>query len=253
MSKNQLLVDYNTFHSKSAALRKIPDKKNFTYRLLIDFLKNNLFNMKAFQGKSILDLGCGVGSVSLYLAHSGYDVTGIDISINAINAARKAQKNLNIKNVKFILGDVSKKKFNKKFDVVILSEVIEHIKDDSALLRNVYKILNKNGLMIITTPSKSAPLYRLGVLGNFDRRVGHLRRYNRTELVELISKSVFVVNVFESKEGILRNFLFTFNMGNLLLKIANRISVLGDFISILDNILLKIAGGSNYYILAKKN
>jgi len=54
------------------------------------------------KGK-ILDLGCGYGIESLYLANLGFDVTGIDINNEAIKYARK--KAHNKKNIKFICGD----------------------------------------------------------------------------------------------------------------------------------------------------
>lgn len=106
--------------------------------------------------------------------------------------------------------------------------------------------------MLLTTPSENAPLYRMGLLRSFDTKVGHLRRYNKVELTKLINDKGFKIQVFEIKEGILRNFLFTFKIGNFPLRVINKLKILGDVFTVADNILLKLFGGSNYYILAKK-
>jgi len=99
------------------------------------------------KGK-ILDLGCGYGIESLYLANLGFDVTGIDINNEAIKYARK--KAHNKKNIKFICGDALK--FEKKlkpnsFDMVIDSAFSHTLRKKERVknIRDIYKILKKNG------------------------------------------------------------------------------------------------------------
>ena len=67
---------------------------------------------KYFEGKDVLDLGCGVGTFSLLLARSGYNATGLDISPESVKKSEENAGNLNLKNVKYVLGDCSGKIFN---------------------------------------------------------------------------------------------------------------------------------------------
>ena len=82
---------------------------------------------------------------------------------------------------------------NEKFDLVILTEVIEHLEDDKLALKRIYRLLDKGGIAIISTPSNNAPLYRLGMTKKFDERVGHVRRYSLEGLVEMCEKTGFEV------------------------------------------------------------
>lgn len=94
------------------------------------------------------------------------------------------------------------------FDFIICLEVIEHIEDDKKALKNMFNLLKPSGKLIISTPSKNAPLYKLGVAGKFDKRVGHLRRYSLEELERMLDEVGFTILESYKKEGIIRNFLF---------------------------------------------
>jgi len=239
---------YEIFHRQSQSLTTVPDKKNFTYRLIFDFIDRYIFNQKL----NILDAGCGVGSVSFYLANKNHQVTGIDVSKTAINAAKNTRQKLKIQNATFISGDISQKQLKKKYDLIIISEVLEHIDDDKLLLAHLSQSLKRKASMLITTPSLNAPLYKLGLLTEFDRRVGHIRRYSKTSLTKLITQSGLKVEAIEQREGLLRNYLFTIFKWGLPMRAIQKISLLGNFVTAIDNTLLKLFGGSNYFVLAKK-
>jgi len=67
----------------------------------------------------ILDLGCGSGRFSIGAAKKGFDVTGVDITPEAIDACRKRAKKENLDNAQFFVGDMSKLDFkNDTFDYV---------------------------------------------------------------------------------------------------------------------------------------
>lgn len=105
---------YELFHSKSKIQTKIVSDKNFTYRNIIYIL-----NKYITKSQKILDIGCGVGTISLYLANKGNKVFGIDISKNAITTARESAKHLGLKNVYFeemkFPNKTPKEKFNKSY------------------------------------------------------------------------------------------------------------------------------------------
>ena len=117
-------------------------------------------------------------------------------------------------------------------------------------MKEIWKRLKPVGLLIITTPSSNAPLYRLGLLNKFDISVGHLRRYTLPELTMLVEKNGYKVMKSGRHEGILRNYLFTNRGAGKLLKFVRwKIS---NIISIIDRMTIPIFGESNIHIVAQK-
>jgi 2-polyprenyl-3-methyl-5-hydroxy-6-metoxy-1,4-benzoquinol methylase len=111
----------------------------------------------AFPGRgtdavSVLDVGCGNGShLALPLARLGFQVTGVDIDAASIEHARAMAADLD--NAKFVCGDVSQFAERQSFDVVILSEVLEHTTEPGALLAASVRYLSPEGLVIVTVPN----------------------------------------------------------------------------------------------------
>jgi 2-polyprenyl-3-methyl-5-hydroxy-6-metoxy-1,4-benzoquinol methylase len=139
---------------------------------------------------------------------------------------------------------------NRKYDIVILTEVIEHIEHDSLAIKEIFKLLKSNGLLILSTPSINAPLNKLGLTKEFDKRVGHLRRYSQLDLERLLKVNNFKVEEIKKTEGIIRNFLFVNPLAGKLIRVVNRFG--SDFVTYLDNISIKLFGESNYIIIAKR-
>lgn len=78
-------------------------------------------------------------------------------------------------------------KTNKKFDLIVACEVMEHVKEDKKFLKMIYKILNKNGSVIISVPS------RMKYWGLDDELVGHYRRYEKINLIKIFQDANFEV------------------------------------------------------------
>ena len=101
------------------------------------------------------------------------------------------------------------------------------------------------------TPSKNAPLYRLGLTKDFDKRVGHLRRYREKELLDQIKYAGFNIIEIKKNEGILRNFLYTNSIAGNAIRFIKFFIV--DLISYLDNLSMLIFGESDFIVIAKKS
>ena len=101
---------------------------------------------------SVLDLGCGRGRHSLYLARQGYDVTGIDLSLHAIEKARAKAEEANIQNVRFLQNDM-RKPLAMVFDAVVnLFTTFGYFADDQEnkkVLDSIRLMLKKEGKFII--------------------------------------------------------------------------------------------------------
>lgn len=85
----------------------------------------------------VLDIGCGGGLLADDVARKAKKVVGIDITSRNIDYA---VKNHSRKNLQFIIGDATTYPFSGRFNKLILSNVLEHIKDRPALLKKISKL-----------------------------------------------------------------------------------------------------------------
>lgn len=236
---------YTEFHSKTKSHKKTILLNDFTYKLILQTLDKYIKT-----NQSILDIGCGAGTLALYCASKGNRVIGIDISSDAIKAATQSSKNLDLKNVKFIKNNFPKEYPKGSYDLIICTEVIEHLEEDKKAMKIIHKLLSPNGIVIVSTPSKNAPLYRLGLADSFDMRVGHLRRYSLDDLKKLSNECGFRVIKSHKQEGIIRNSLFILPyLGELIRLIKFQ---LVDVVTFIDNISLKLFGESQLFVVLKK-
>lgn len=82
---------------------------------------------------SVLDIGCGNGALSADLSKHCREVVGIDISEENIKQAKKRA------DINFICADVTNYDFKRSFDAIVLSNVLEHIKNRVTFLKNLSK------------------------------------------------------------------------------------------------------------------
>jgi ubiquinone/menaquinone biosynthesis C-methylase UbiE len=104
------------------------------------------------QGKRVLDAGCGTGYGSAELAQSATEVTGVDVSAEAIEYATA---NYPIDGLRFLESSCLAIPFPPEaFDLVVAFEVIEHLTDYRAFLDECARLLTRNGLLIVSSPNK---------------------------------------------------------------------------------------------------
>ncbi|HVZ12778.1 MAG TPA: class I SAM-dependent methyltransferase [Patescibacteria group bacterium] len=236
---------HEKYHKKTKKQFKTIESNNFTYRLLISELEKLVK-----KDIRILDIGCGAGTLDFYIANKGPKILGIDISDIAINSCIETAKQLGIKNAEFKRIYFPRENVTGKFDLIIFTEVIEHLEDDVLALQKINKLLNTNGKLILSTPSKNAPLNRLGLTKKFDLEVGHLRRYTEEELTRKLKKEGFKILKVNKTEGIIRNFLFVNPIAGKFVRFIK--FFVSDAVTIVDNFTLPLFGNSNYIIIAKK-
>lgn len=112
----------------------------------------NYLSTKKERG-SLLDVGSSFGVYSFELAKKGYDVIGIDTNKESINLANKIKRYVDFKNISFHHQNILNNDFPaKKFDVVIMIEALEHIKEDRKVIQEFNRILKDNGFIIISIP-----------------------------------------------------------------------------------------------------
>ena len=137
----------------------------------IEYIKNNIIkgfnissNHEPLKGISILDIGCGGGLLSEPLARLGAKVVGIDASKKNIDIAKH---HLRKSNLKIEYYDKSPENFNyeKKFDVILNMEIVEHVEDIPKFINQSTKFLKNNGLMFIATLNQTLKSYIFAILG----------------------------------------------------------------------------------------
>jgi len=127
----------------------------------IKYIKENIIKHFKIKSKNtplkninILDVGCGGGLISVPMKKLGANVVGIDASLKNINVAKIYSKQNNLE-IKYICSSPEKLKINKKFDVLLMLEIVEHIDDINFFIKQSSKFLKKNGLMFIATLNKT--------------------------------------------------------------------------------------------------
>ena len=137
----------------------------------IKYIKDNIiqhFNIKSknmpLKNINILDIGCGGGLISVPMKKLGANVVGIDASLKNINIAKTHSKKNNLK-IKYICSSPEKLKINKKFDILLMLEIVEHVDDINFFVKKSSKFLKKNGLMFIATLNKTLKSYIFAIVG----------------------------------------------------------------------------------------
>ncbi len=104
--------------------------------------------IKRYKNPKIIDLGCGTGLISKEIYEKlDINVTGLDLDKKSVEIAKK-----NCPQNTYLLKDISELK-GFKADIVICSEVLEHLEDPLSLLKKIKPALSKNGISIITVPN----------------------------------------------------------------------------------------------------
>lgn len=140
------------------------------------------------KSKYLLDVGCGRGYFLDEARKLGWDTYGIDVSESVVDYA-KNELHLNV-----AYGDIFSFQSERKFDVVILNQVIEHFVDPKKLIATCRKYLEDEGLLYIATPnieSLSAKVLK----GDFDHYIPpeHVSYFSQYTLKNLLDTLGFRV------------------------------------------------------------
>lgn len=168
------------------------------------YLYPTLYEMLAeHKGKRILDLGCGNGVIACRLLDDGFDLYGIDASETGISIA-------NTKNPgRFFVQDISSERLPDalsefRFDVVISTEVLEHIYAPRSYMKLIKNILPYDGIVIISTPYHGYLKNLVMALTNkLDSHFtvlwngGHIKFWSRRTLTMLLNEFGFKVIQFK--------------------------------------------------------
>jgi len=162
--------------------------------------------LKRLTFSSVVDIGCAHGyyatRIALDFPHS--KVKGIDINEKQLCIGNIVKKKFNIENLTFEKRDVCTSLLDEKYDLVLLLQVIEHLKEDNVILKKMRKMTHEHGHLIITTPNTESSIRNWAK--KYVRIVGHCRDgYKIQDLVRMVMNSGFKIKKVKLLSGTLGN------------------------------------------------
>jgi len=157
--------------------------------------KHTLSILEKFRGarKKLLDIGCGNGTFMLEALKYGWLPVGIDPSSELVNYVKK---NTNLIVYRKSIHDY---KTNNKCDLITMNQVIEHFTDPISVIRKCKKLLDRLGLLYISTPNISSYVSRIRK-SEFDYLIPpeHLSYFNKATLSKLLESEKFKILYIDS-------------------------------------------------------
>jgi len=148
-----------SWESYYATLKRVPK------RLRQPAVVDSVSAFKRGKIRRVLDLGCGAGRNSIYLAKQGFDVIGVDASASAVRLADRWANQEKLRNVEFLQATMTSIPFrSNEFDAAISISVMHHAlkKDIIETTNEVHRVLRKGGTFLANLTSVDDPRYGVG-------------------------------------------------------------------------------------------
>ncbi len=174
-----------------------------------NFRKYQIQLVKKYLKKNLAEVGPGQGGLAKYYKKLVSKICLIEPDKNLYKLLTKKFKNRNIKVKNTTISNI-----NNKFDTIIYFDVLEHIKNDLKEVKEAKKKLNKNGYLIFNVPAHQY------FYSNFDKSVGHIKRYNKKDFIEIQKKTGLVIEklIYYDSVGfvfLILNKIFSLSQKNL--------------------------------------
>ena len=133
---------------------------------LIRLVEEGSLSPDAVGGSRAVDLGCGSGDNTIYLAQHGFDAVGVDFSPVAVEQARVKARDADAENATFVVGDIAAERIDGvegPFDLVVVYNVLQDLRGEkrTGLARNITALTRPGGRALLWcwyAPVKSLPL-----------------------------------------------------------------------------------------------
>lgn len=143
--------------------------------------------IEAYLGRRVVEVGSGTGNITQFLCGEGREVVATDVVPRYREILQERfGRQPNFRVSKFDLNQAAPPELvAEQFDTVVCLNVLEHIPDDLFALEQMRAVLAGDGQLALLVPAH--PL----LYGEFDRAVGHFRRYRRSELMDKLERTGF--------------------------------------------------------------
>lgn len=146
-------------------------------------LAAGLLRARLAKGAVVLEVGTNTGGFIKALGEPGFAVIGSDYLSHSLNIAAGR-----LPGVPLIQFDLTQCPLEDgSVDGVVLLNVLEHIENDTAALRQLHRILKPGGVMVLEVPAGPA------LFDYYDEHVGHFRRYAKAPLLALVERAGFSI------------------------------------------------------------
>ena len=156
------------------------------------------------EGSTVLEFGCATGYMSDVLASRGCRVIGVELDPEAAEEAEAYCERVIVGDAETL--DLDEHLGDKLFDAVLFADVLEHLRDPTAMLRRVRPFIAEGGAVVASIPNVAHISVRLALLsGEFRYRdLGllddtHLRFFTRSSIVDLFESAGFVVSAWRRR------------------------------------------------------
>ena len=162
--------------------------------------------IKTKNVKKILDVGCGQGRDAIHFAQSGYDVTAIDISTNAIEFVNRISQELGLKNIATHVRDIQEEfAFDQNFDFVYSNLALQFfdLQQLEKILKNISNVMEENSMFVLSTKKEGDKYHKFGnKVNEFAYEHKGITRYfyPKEMLNNLLEKRFGKILHFESEE-----------------------------------------------------
>ena len=153
--------------------------------------------------KRIMDLGAGNGALCSTLAAAGYEVVGVENDKQGVEIARSVYSDIPFYNYGVQDNPAELLAHERPFDVVVSTEVVEHLFSPHLLPIYARQVLKEGGYLIVTTPYHGyLKNLALSIFGHWDNHFsslwhgGHIKFWSRTTLTQLLHENGFQVVAF---------------------------------------------------------
>ena len=177
---------------------KEKDKKSFVLEWFRKLPKNS----------KVLEAGCGTGNYVISLSKIGHNVIGVEIDSERVKIAKDYMRIYKINPKRIVRGDLIKLPFkNEEFDAIFCHGVIEHIRDSERAVKEMARVLKKEGYAMISVPNKYtsftiSKIILLAIDKIFGTRlwnVGYEKSFSQWKFKNILKKHLKIIE-FRKKE-----------------------------------------------------
>lgn len=158
-------------------------------RIEADHLERYKFACGFAEGKSVLDVACGVGYAGpMFIKSGAISYNGVDINEKLVGYAKD---NYASEVIRYSVGDICTFKIDKQFDMISCFETIEHVKNYAAAINNLQSLLKPGGLLFISSPNRPVTSPKCNTLNDRPSNEFHIQEFIPEELLLLLSEKGF--------------------------------------------------------------